>query len=171
MKKTLKNALLAILVTGFCLSIVGITTAEDPTYGNITISPVEPARQSDVTFSVNITGVNIEEVRLILEECTDEFCHPTTNLSMTQDGETWEVTKTLEYPDTTVGHVWLVIKSDGTWYNYDSDKTDFTVVEGEDGDNGGNGGNGADDTPGFELVLIVISLVIALSIYKRKRMR
>ena len=39
-------------------------------------------------------------------------------------------------------------------------------------DDGGDGGDDTDDsggTPGFELILILVSIVVALSVYKRKR--
>ena len=184
MKKTLKNALVIMLVTGLCLSLVGIATAEEPTFGDITLSPVEPTRQSDVTFTVDVTGTSIEEVSLVVMECVEEggneICHPGENVSMAIiTGDTWEVTKTLSYDDTTIGHCWLVVKNNGTWYSYQNDNstwTNFTVVPGDDGngDNGDgtNGGdNGTNGTPGFELVLLVSSIVLALFIYKKKRIK
>lgn len=179
MKKTLKNAIIIMLAAGLCLSIVGIATADEPTYGDITLEPAEPNRESDVTYSVEVTGVNITEVWINVMECTDPdsptyFCHPEYNVSMTKgEGNTWEVTKALEFDDSAEGHCWLVIKSNGTWYDFKSDipnYTNFTILPGADGD--GNGGGGTDDTggtPGFELILVIISIVVALSIYKRKR--
>jgi len=186
MKKSLKNALLIMLVTGLCLSTVGIATA-DPTYDydGITVEPAEPERLSEVTFSVEITGEVIEEVCIRVQECMDteegEQCYlDVQNTSMTKsDGNTWTCTTELVWESTTIGHCWLEIKSSGTWYDYAPNKgydsTDFSVVSAEDGGdgNGADGGDGTDDTgggtPGFELILVVISLVVALSIYKRKR--
>ena len=178
MRKTMKNVLVATLVAGLCLSIVGIASAEEPTFDEIIVTPEEPTRQSEVTFTVDITGDDIEEVRLIYKECNDEFCHAKENISMAEDDGTWDATTTLEWDDTTYCDCWLVIKSNGTWYDYETDNstwTTFTVVEGDDGTdgNGGNGGDGTDDTdggtPGFELILVMISIIVALSIYKRKR--
>ena len=185
MKKTLKNALVTMLVTGLCLSLVGIATAEEPTFGDITLDPDEPTIQSDVTFTVDVTGTSIEEVSLFVMECViqedgTEFCHAAENISMTiVTGDTWGVTTTLVYDDTTISHCWLVIKDNGTWYSYQDDNstwTDFTVVPGDDGngDNGDgtNGGdNGTNGTPGFELILLVSSIVLALFIYKKKRIK
>lgn len=175
----MKNVLVVTLIAGLFLPIVGIATADKPTYGNITLDPEEPARQSDVTFTVDVTGDNIEEVWLTVEECTDTptyFCHiQLLNVSMTNvEGNTWEVTEKLVFDDTTEGHCWLVAKSNGIWYDYRSDKTKYTNFSVVPGDNGAdnNGTDGSDNkgkSPGFELMLVIVSIVVALFIYKKKR--
>ena len=188
MKKTLKNALVMTLVAGLCLSFVGVATA-DPTYDYdaINVEPAEPEKLSEVTFSVEITGEAIDEVNIRVQECMDteegEQCYlEVQNKSMTKsDGNTWTCTTELAWDSTTIGHCWLEIKSNGTWYNYAPsegyDTTDFTVVPAGGNGNGdnGNGTNGDDNdtngTPGFELVLLVSSIVIALFIYEKKRIK
>ena len=177
MREILKNALVVTLVTGFCLSFVGMATAEEPTFGEITVLPEEPTRLSEVTFSVDVIGYNMEEVRINVVECNEEMCHADyQNVSMenTEDA-TWEGTVTLEHGDTVYCEFWLVIKSNGTWYDFKDSVQIFDVSAGtgDDGTNDDttNGDGGTNRTPGFELILIVISTVIALSIYNRKRMR
>jgi hypothetical protein len=97
------------------------------------------------------------------------------NDSMTNtEGNIWTGTATLIHDDTIVGHSWLVIKSNGIWYDYKNDKTtwtNFTVVPGDNGadDNGTDGGDNTGKTPGFELILVIFSIVAALLIYKKKR--
>ncbi len=174
MRKILKNALVLTLVTGLCLSFVGMVSATEPTFGDITVSPEEPTILSDVDFSVNVTGDNIQEVRIEVEECIGlDFCYAKQNVSMELEEGLWKATVTLEHDDATVGHCWLVIKSNGTWYSFatsvspDYESTDFDIMPDED-----NGDGDTDDTngtPGFELILILVSIVVALSIYKRKR--
>jgi hypothetical protein len=56
MKETMKNVLVVTLIAGLFLPIVGIATADQPTVGEISISPEEPTRLSEVTFTVEITG-------------------------------------------------------------------------------------------------------------------
>ena len=174
MRKILKNTLVTMLVAGLCLSVVGMASA-DPTFDEITVSPEEPTVLSDVDFSVNITGDNIQEVRIEVEECVgSDFCYERQNVSMELEDGLWKATVTLEYDDVTVGHCWLVIKDNGTWYNYASNQldqvTDFDILPVEDDDNGGDTTDDTGGTPGFELILVMISLVVALFIYKRKRM-
>ena len=177
MKKTLKNALIAMLTICLSLSVVAIASAEDPDYEDIIWSPEEPIRESEVSFTVDITGDNIDEVYVRVEECNDIFCYQDIlNESMINTTDnTWEGTVTLLHDDTTYCTVWLEILSNGTWFDFKESKITFDVYEdtgnGENGDNGGNGENGTNDTPGFELIVLVISIIVAISIYKKKRIR
>jgi hypothetical protein len=183
MKKTLKNAIIAMLTICLSLSVVAIASAEDPNYEDINWSPEEPIRESEVSFTVDITGDNIEEVYVRVEECNDIFCYQDIlNESMINTvGTTWEGSIMLQQVDTTYCTVWLEILSNGTWFDFKESKITFDVYEdtgngdnGENGDNGGNGGNGengTNDTPGFELIVLVISIIVAISIYKKKRIR
>lgn len=181
MRKNLKNVLLVMLVAGLCLAIVGIANADEPSVGEIRISPEEPTRQSEVNFSVSVTGDNIEKVYVKVEECVgdpdspDYFCYTgLLNVSLTNVGGTWKGTGTLQYDNSDEGHSWLVVKSNGTWYDFKNDRTtwtNFTIVPADDGadGNGADGGDSTDKTPGFELILVIVSIVVALFIYKKKR--
>lgn len=186
MRKSIRNATLVMLVTALCLTFVGISTAE-PTYDydGINVDPVEPEQQSEVAFSVEVTGDEvIDEVYIRVQECRmvdgDEQCHKDVqNKSMTNtDGNNWTVTTDLIWDMATIGHCWLEIYSNDTWYNFAPNEgfatSDFTITTGDDGGNGGNGGDGngdSDDSPGFELILVMISIIAVLFIFKRKRIR
>jgi hypothetical protein len=95
------------------------------------------------------------------------------------ENNTWEETGTLIHDDTIYISVWLEILSDGTWYNFNDKRIEFDVIAADNGGNGngngengnGNGGNGSNDTPGFELIILVISILIGISIYSKKRIR
>ena len=186
MRKSLRNILVMMLVFGICLSFIGMATADEPSYGTITVTPIEPTRQSDVTFTVEITGDDITEVNLRIQECTvtdgTEACSSTVlNVSMTNTvNNTWTGSTTLEWQLTTISHCWLEINSNGTWYDDSDDETkwtDFTVIPDDGDDNGDNGDTGGDDsddtggTPGFELIFVLISVLVVLFIYKKKRIR
>ena len=180
MKKTLKNALITMLAICLFSSVVAIVSAEDPNYEDIDWSPEEPIRESEVSFTVDITGDDIEEVYVRVEECNDIFCYQDIlNESMMNTvGNNWEGSVILQQVDTTYCTVWLEILSNGNWTNFKDSKITFDVYEdtgngenGENGENGGNGDDGTDDTPGFELLVLVISIIVAISIYKKKRIR
>jgi len=183
MEKIFKNTLVTILAIGIFVSMAGITSAVEPTVNTIELTPTQPKQKTEVTFTVEVTGENISEVWIEVEECTDPnsanyFCHPVYNLSATEDNGVWSVTKTLEYSDTAEGHCWPVVLDNGTWYSFKMDFskwTNFTVLPADEPNgNGGNGGNGngdSDDSPGFELILVMISLIAVIFIYKRKRIR
>ena len=180
MRKNLKNVLVIILVAGLCLTIAGLATADEPSVGKISVSPEEPTRESEVNFSVSVTGDNIEKVYVKVEECVgdpdspDYFCYAgLLNVSLTDVSGTWKGTGTLQYANSDEGHCWLVVKSNGTWYDFKNDKTTWTnfdiVAAPNNNGNGTNGGNNTDDSPGFELILIIVSIAVALFIYKKKR--
>lgn len=180
MKKTLKNALIAMVAICLFSSVVAIVSAEDPSYEDIVWSPEEPIRESEVSFTVDITGDVPEEVYVRVEECNDIFCYQDIlNESMMNTvGNTWEGSVTLVHDDTTYCTVWLEILSNGNWTNFKESRITFDVYEdtgngenGGNGDNGENGENGTDDTPGFEVIVLVISIIVAISIYKKKRIR
>jgi hypothetical protein len=181
MRKNLKNVLVMILVAGLFLTIAGIATADEPSVGKISISPQKPTRLSQVNFSVQITGDNIEEVRVKVEECVgdpsspDYFCYTgLLNVSLSNAGGTWKGTGTLQYDNSDDGHCWLVVKSNGVWYDFKNDRTtwtNFTIVpaNNNNNNNGTDGGSSSNNTPGFELILVIVSIAVALFIYKKKR--
>jgi len=179
MKKIVENTIIMMLILGLCLSFTSIVSADDPTYDDITVDPAEPERLSEVTFTVDVTGENVEEVYIKVEECNDILCYQDIqNVSMTNtEGSTWECSVTLIHDDTTYSSIWLIIKNDdGTWYELSDLKQEVTVVESStgdgdgdgDGDNG-NGDNGGGGIPGFELIFALVSIAVVLFIYKRNR--
>ena len=177
----MKKMLVLMLVTGLCLTFMGVATADEPSFGTITLNPETPTRQSEVTFSVDVTGDDIEEVYVKVQECyyiPSYQCHTVLlNVSLEDEDGTWEGSGTLQYDNTDEGHCWLeILLSNGTWYDYGAGHedtwTNFTVVAGDDGTDGGDtGGDGEEDTPGFELLIVVVSLILALFIYKKKRIK
>lgn len=180
MKKNLKSAIVIMLVTGLSLSFMGIVTAEEPIPGEIIVTPEEIIRLSELTFSVEISGEVPEEVRVNVLECNDQLCYTSDQLneSLQLEENTWTGSATLIKSDTTYCEIWLEIKSNGTWYSFSDSFQKFNVSEipdnggnGDNGDNGGNGSNGTNGSPGFELALLVVSVIFALSIYKRKKMK
>jgi len=180
----MKKVLIMALVIGFSLSISGISGIAEPTVSSIEITPTQPILDSEVTFSVDITGDDIEEVYIEVMECTFTpvyFCHPAPYLNISLDnieGDTWEGTGTFLYDDTEEGHCWPVILDNGTWYNYKNDWSivkNFTVLPAEEDGNGevdGGDENGdSDGSPGFELIFLMISIIAVFFIYKRKRIK
>ena len=79
------------------------------------------------------------------------------------DTDTYEATVTLIKDDATYIKYHIEIESDNAWYKYDV--TDFYLKN--ETSNGGNGngtngnnnnGNGNDESPGFELVTLLIAM-------------
>jgi len=181
MNQKIKIGLTATIIFGLMVSFASSVSAEDPSYEDIEIDPEEPTRLSDVTFTVELTGDNITEVRIRVEECTDSFCYQDIqNESMSNnEGDTWEATVTLIHDDTVYGTVWLEVLTDEKWYNFQESRIEFDVAEAENGENGENGDNGNGEngengdngTPGFEFAILIISLIIGILVYNKKRIR
>lgn len=167
MKKT--KSTLSILIIIFCISMISNTVFAEPTVDDISVDPAEPTTKSTVTVSADLSGNNIEEVRLRLKECNDVLCHRNQNLSMTETDGTYQASYTLEYDDSTYIEYWLEVKSDGNWYSYidDSTRTDIVKSSTPDPNNNGDSDNGS-NSPGFEIILLMLSLVVVFFIYNKK---
>ena len=157
-KKTM--VLTAFLIFSLCISIIGTIRAVEPTVVEVTLDPEDPAPQSTIIFTAVITSEdNIEELRLIVRECKEGLCYTGGfNESMTTvDTDTYQTSVTLIHDGSTYIKYHLEIKSDGTWYKNDITEVDLKL--------------NSDNTSGFEMILLLISIVIGTLVLKRKRWR
>lgn len=170
MGETIKTVFLVMLLIGLCLSFAGLSTASEPTIENIDYTPKNPAPLSIVTFNAEISGDDISEVRLIVDECNENSgtCYyPSLNVSMSWTGANmYQAEVTLQHEKATIVKYHLVI--DGERYpklSTDDFKFDLVPVS-----NGGDTGNDDESkgTPGFE-ILILLSSIIIVTFYMRKR--
>jgi len=162
-----KSLMIGVLLLGMCVVNTFAVGAAEPT---ITIDPKSPAPASEVTFSVETSDDNVSEVWLIVKECKGSyFCYTPQNVSMGEvENNTYEVDVTLEYNDSTYITYGVNVKSDVGWEKSE-DHTIYLSVP----SNGGQSGNGDDNnqTPGFELIPMMLSIAIIVLIFKRKRYR
>lgn len=170
MKFVKKNVLIAtIVILGLCVSSAGVMAVP---VVEVTIDPVEPEPLSTVTINATITSEDdIDEVFLRIKECRDDFCYLDKDFSMTEiaPGE-YQVNVTLEHSDANNIGYQLVINSNGTWYNFFTPEDmicTYLKTTSSDGqqDDGGDGTG----TPGFELVLMIVSIAIIVFMLQRKR--
>jgi ABC-type Fe3+-hydroxamate transport system substrate-binding protein len=167
---------ICLLVCVF-ISMLAISTAAEPVAEDITItiSPTAPAPLSTVTINATVSGEDIDEVFLKIKECKDTFCYLSENYTMTEiaPGE-YQVVVTLEYSDVNNIGYQLVINSNGTWYDFFTEDnivyTWLTITPSDGGNGDGDGtGDGTGGTPGFELVLMLVSIAVIVFILQRKR--
>ncbi len=151
-----------ILITTIIMIIIYISSAfvlADPVIEDISINPTSPSPKSTITFTATVTGDQIDEVYLLLQECKEDLCFPRTNASMNKlESGKYQTSITLEESDATYIQYWLNINEDGTWYSSEEDiikKNLSTKPE--------------DSIPGFELLVFLVSIIILLFIIKRKR--
>ena len=144
------------------LCVLSVSIKADPVVDDITLDPDQPSPGATVTFTADLSGGTFDGVFLIIQECQGEdLCFPRSNYSM-DEIETGKFQKsiTLKKSEATYIQYFLEINEGGTWYSFDSDieKTYLKITDEKD-----------DSTPGFELLVFIISLIILIFIIKRKR--
>ena len=164
------------LIIFVLLLVVGgasITTAlaTEPTIGTITLNPQTPARLSNVTFSVDVTGDSATSVHLKYKECDPGLCKVNRNVTMEKTtGDTYETTVTLTYEKATYITYHLEVNSSGTWTF--TNPITVNLTNGTNG-NGNHTGDGSDGkkSPGFELVPLIATIGLCVILLRRKRSR
>lgn len=144
-----------------------IGAAVVPMMGEVVLNPEIPTPQSDVTFSVDVTGDNVSSVWLILEECKQGLCYQKRNISMPKEGEIYETEVTLGHEDTTYITYYVEVNSNGEWTH--SENVSLTLAEKPNGNQDGDGDG--KKTPGFELVPFIVAAGLAVLLLRRKRLR
>lgn len=164
---------ICLLVCVF-ISMLAISVAADEPVFDITISPTAPIPLSTVTINATVSGDNVTEVFLKLKECKDTFCYLAENYTMTEiaSGE-YQLVVTLEHGDANnIGYA-PIINCNGTWYDFFANEETITYVDLTITPSDGQSDDGGDDTgggtPGFELVLMLISIAVIVFILQRKR--
>lgn len=167
MKNNRRLSILFIMtiILGTCFVSVSAT---EPTIGTATITPEEPAPQSNINFSVPITGEGITSVYLHYKECNAQICKVFNNVSMTKaSGNTYEAKIKLTWDQATYITYNFDINSGGVWT-----KTEYVNVTLKKPTNGdGNNTDNNQKQPGFEILLFVAAVGISVIILGRKRFR
>ncbi len=164
MRETIKKiSMIIILFLGLYLSTFNVSA--NPTIENMTTNPVKPEPLSTFTVIATITGENIISVNVTISECTEEppaqcfKSHPNIPMTLNDDGK-YEAEVTLTGTQKSIDHVQylFIINDNGIEYQVGDLKTYLKT------DNGGD-----NDSPGFELVILLIAAFISLIFLKRKR--
>ena len=164
----MKKILIAIIVI-LCLCVLNANVIAGPVVDEITFVPSNPPPVSSITFTAKLSGANIDEVYIIVKECKGDFCFALGfNESMDEiaSGQ-YQKEITLNQPDATNIQYWLIINSDGTWYDFQDEYTEVDLSLPSDGN--GGGGDDSGNAPGFELLIMFLSIAILAFIVKRKR--
>jgi len=170
-KKIILYAIILIFTMNF---LVTITIAEPVT--NVTVIPDAPEPLSTVSFTANITSEEaVDEVYIKIKECSQSICFLIKNVSMGFDGDEYSVDFTLEHSDATYFDYWLEIKSGDSWFTTEQANVTLKIEASneDDNDNGNTGGTEEDNTdgiPGFEILIFIVAVFIALIFFRRKRL-
>ena len=174
MSKIIKKFILAILIVTFVIFLSSIVTAE-PTLNSVTTDPEKPEPLGQVTVMVNFTGENILNVSVIASECSDQTksCYNNTFFDMTYNSETGLYTTTFTLLDKQgiTDHIqwYFNVNDSGVTYNIEGGKT-YLNIDTETPSNGNtDSGDSDSDTPGFELILMLAAIFLAIVYYNKKR--
>ncbi len=169
MKKIKKSIIFGIIVImSFLLST--LITVAVPSY-DIEINPKKPKASSTVTFTVTFSDDTPTAVNIIVAECklveNDESCFADTINEPMDKIESGKYQKqvTLKHSDATYIKYWLEVEENGEI----EDLSDELVQIDLDVSNSGGGNGDSEESPGFELFILVISLVFIITIIRKKR--
>ncbi len=124
-----KISSLLIIQSLILLSFLGSVTADEPIIINITISPEKPIPQSEVSFTAEISGENITQVCIRVEEWNEWFCYQDIqNITMIKISEgLYQCNVTLLHDDIIGITYWPVVYSNGVWYDFREERRDHDI--------------------------------------------
>ena len=178
-----KPIILSLILVAFLVTLIPQVSAVDPEVSEILLDPEEPAATGTITFTVTILSDDIPtSVYIVVQECKADICFKDGyNESLTLlDGNNYQGEVTLGRDDATYIKYHVEMLINGVWYKNDITELDLAVdggngdTNGENGDTNGdtNGGNGNNNnTPGFELVALLVAGGIITLALRRKRSR
>jgi hypothetical protein len=134
----------------------------------VTYDPTQPEALSTIKFTAEIDEVDATNVELVIQECTANLCYTKVYVAMTKiDDNTYEKSYTLTRSKAIYLQYWIEVETDQGTTSY-GDYTNITYKESTNGETNGNGNT--NDTPGFELAGLILSVIfISVIFYRRKR--
>lgn len=171
MNKTKKSIIFGIIIImSFLLST--LMTAAVPSY-DIELSPNKPKPSSSITFTVTFSDDSLTDVNIIVAECkienNDESCFADMidePMDKIGSGE-YQKQVTLKHSDATYIKYWLAVEENGEIKDLSDELVqidlDISTSAGEDN------GDDSEESPGFELLVLLVSLVILIAIIRKKR--
>lgn len=159
-----------------CFLTASIVSAADPAVVEITTNPERPEPTATITVIAEITGDNIESVTVSVTGCDDNGCYDNyLNLPMTlnDDGKYETEEFTLKHSVPTIDHLqYAFTVNDGVEDHILADTSWKTYLDvgGDNGDiNGGTNGSGDSNSPGFELLILLVAVMVGVLVYTKKR--
>ena len=116
-KRNIVRMIQLFVIWMLILLVVPIINAE-PT---VEITPTKPKVNADVTFEVDLTGENVQNAYLWIQECNGNtgICYTDQNLSMTETSEgMYEVSTKLEHDDATYFQYSVFVDTGSNWLTF-----------------------------------------------------
>jgi len=152
MKYIMRQNLVSFMVILGMITLSTLATAgNDPVIQDIDYTPNNPNALSTITFTATVTGDN-PTVHVFVEECRDDLCYADVqNVTMEKTSTIqYEREITLKHADANIIHYQIIVEDQGMWYK---SSLEAVSLEGKETDDG-------NDTPGFEGILMIVSIVV-----------
>ena len=165
MKKLRKN----IIIGGMLLLVLGLFSSNvfAATTANIEVIPTDPEPESELSFTATITSdETVQSVILKIQECTSQACFSPNDVTLTPSGDDYIGDFTLAHDDAVYIQYWLEITTDVEVVDTDIIKLNLKI----DSNNGNGTSNDDNGSPGFELIILFMAIIIAILITSRKRL-
>ena len=172
-----KAKVLAALNFLFIFNLIGFVVSADPVVNNLTIYPETIDSTSTFTVSVNISGEDISIVNLTISGCNEDVCFTdlTQNIEMNLNSQgEYEAQISFSDPDekaNIIKYLFEITLEDGTEYRFSdpSWKTYINVNQNIDGNGETTQKTDDNNTPGFDLIFVLLALFISFLVYYKKR--
>ena len=162
--KTFKGTIISLIFLSILISTIVASAA--PT---INIDPAKPKPEETIDITVAITDVTPTAVHILIQECEGtNLCHEPENVTLTESSSNlYTGSFTLQYAKATYMQYTLNVQTANGWTKYDENtKINLDLSTTSDGNNGDSSNN----SPGFEFILIALSIIfISLVLYRRSR--
>ena len=158
MEKIRNVILMGLIIIIFLLNVT-IVSAEDPT---VIVNPTKPNIKSEITFNAEFSEGGISNVELIVQECNNQICYADKlNSNMIEkETNTFSGSVKLTHKDATYIKYWIDYDLNGESKSYGPIEIDLKKTS-----------SNSNDTPGFELIILFLSILIFTGFISRKRLR
>lgn len=142
----------------------------------ISFNPKNPTEKSSVTVTVSVFNLSDnDEIYLYIKECDGYtgVCDNYRNFSLTKIGQSNDYTADIDlsFNGATYFDYWFEVYYNGELIRDPAGFETYGPVEYEQGNGDTSNGGGSQDngTPGFELVIMLLAIIIGIYWFKRKR--
>jgi hypothetical protein len=137
----------------------------------VELNPSKPTPLSKITFNVEISEQDANNVELYIQECSSKagICYSDSRKNLVMDKVNdfeYKVSTELIRKEADYIQYNISVETESGWVHYDDL---ITVNLDLKSNNSGNGG-GDNETPGFEIIILILGVAIVIFILGKKRL-
>ncbi|MBS3802608.1 MAG: hypothetical protein KGY65_07655 [Candidatus Thermoplasmatota archaeon] len=165
--KSFTPIILLVFFVYFLMNIFSISCMGEPVVEELYHYPTKPLPLSTITYNAGIynNSTEIEEVRLIAQECMKDYCFNNQTIPMNYSYsccmDFYNAEFDLTYENTTQVKYHLEIKSNGSWCQYEQNVISLSIPDIIETDN-----TMQNNTIGFDIPVITLSILSTILFIK-----